>query len=169
MGSQKSREQRRVVKVRATMRISADWVGVTICNVSSRGLMAKCADPPPRGAYVEIRQRGYCIVGRVAWSQGLRFGIRTQDPIDVAALLAQPTIKGRRAQQERRVEVRKAARTRVVPRPDLQYERSRRLSRAFEWAAVVGVAAFAVSQLAALAGHVLSNPLASAGLALTGR
>jgi hypothetical protein len=166
MGSQKSREQRRIVMVKARMRASDDWVDVTICNVSSRGLMAKCADPPAKGTYIELRQRGACIIGRVAWAQGLRFGIRTQERIDLAALLAQPALKGVRAQRERRIEPHTAPPVPVVLRPRLQLERSCLLARACEWGAIVGISALVVGHLAASAGHILGDPLAQVGTSL---
>jgi hypothetical protein len=159
MGFARAREQRRMVMVKARMRVTADWADVTICNVSSRGLMAKCSKAPTRGSYVEIRQRGACIVGRVAWSQGMRFGIRTQDPIDIAALLAEPTIKGTRAQNDRRVQPRKPATAMAVVRHEDKAEGSRRFSRAFEWGVIVAASAFGVSQLAAVAGGALGEPL----------
>lgn len=157
-----------MVVVKARMRVSAEWIDVTIGNVSSRGLMAKCAEPPAKGSYVEIRQRGCCIIGRVAWSHGLRFGIRTQDRIDLATLLAEPTIKRVRAQRERHIEPRRPAPARVVPGLEVQLDRSRRLSRAVEWAAIVGFSVFAVIQLAAGVGNILGQPLTSVGSALAG-
>jgi hypothetical protein len=168
MGSQKSREQRRIVMVKARMRVSADWVEVTICNVSSRGLMAKCADPPAKGSYIELRQRGARIIGRVAWAQGLRFGIRTQDRIDLAALLAEPALKGVRAQREQRIEPRKAPPIPVALHPTAQFERSRLLARASEWGAIVGISALAVGHLAASAGQIIGDPLAQVGTSLGG-
>lgn len=166
MSFAKAREQRRMVMVKARMRVTTDWADVTICNVSSRGLMAKCNKAPARGSYVEIRQRGACIVGRVAWSQGMRFGIRTQDPIDISALLAEPTIKGKRALNDRRIDARKPAPTILVVPDGEKAERSRRFSRAFEWGVIVAASAFGVSQLAAVTGEALGDPLQKAKRAL---
>jgi hypothetical protein len=94
MASLKPRELRRTVILKAQMRVADGWRAVTICNVSSRGLMAKCSAPPAKGAYIELRHRGVHIVGRVAWSQGLRFGVRAQDNIDIASLLDQSPLNG---------------------------------------------------------------------------
>ena len=151
------------------MRVTGDWVDVTICNLSSRGLMAKCHTPPRSGSYVEIRNRGTCIVGRVAWSQGLRFGIRSQERIDMAALLEEPTLKARRAANDRRADAvrRPMPRPRAVA-PEERAERSRRFSRAFEWCVIAGAGAIAVSQVAAVANQALADPLHTVKTTLAG-
>ncbi|MBW8755720.1 MAG: hypothetical protein JF595_16550 [Sphingomonadales bacterium] len=59
---------------------------VMIGNVSTRGLMAKCDRPPAKGARVEIRQGELSIAGQVIWSKNRRFGLRSEEAIDVAAL-----------------------------------------------------------------------------------
>lgn len=59
---------------------------VVIGNVSTRGLMAKCARPPANGARVEIAYKAVRITGRVIWSKHRRFGLQSDEPIDVAGL-----------------------------------------------------------------------------------
>src|SRR3546814_10848303 len=67
------------------MRADDGWSDVTIYNVSSRGLMARLGSPPVKGSYVEIWHRNVCVVGQVRWAQGGRFGILSQDKIDISA------------------------------------------------------------------------------------
>jgi len=80
------REQRRLVHLTAQLRVNDDWCAAIICNVSSRGLMAKCANPPAKGATVEVRHHGMVILGEVIWSLGERFGLRSPTQIDLVAL-----------------------------------------------------------------------------------
>jgi hypothetical protein len=60
-------------------------VDVCIRDISSMGLMLQTNEPPPRGTYVEILGAGQTIIGRVIWAKGRRFGIRTNDPINVSS------------------------------------------------------------------------------------
>ena len=69
------------------MRLGEGWHDIVICNVSSRGLMARTRAAPPRGSFIEIRHGSICIVGQVRWSAGARFGIRAQERIDIMGLL----------------------------------------------------------------------------------
>jgi hypothetical protein len=80
------REQRRLVHLSGQYRLDEAWDAVTICNLSSRGLMAKCSAPPPKGVTVELRHNEFTIAGEVAWSLGERFGLRCPPPIDLRAL-----------------------------------------------------------------------------------
>src|SRR5690349_16447421 len=86
----KQREPRRNVLIRARMRNGPSWADVNIRNISSRGLMVQAASSPPRGSYVELRRGRHAIVARVAWSNGRRFGVQTQDRLDVDAIVAEP-------------------------------------------------------------------------------
>ena len=149
--AQKTREPRRLVHRPARMRIDGAWCDITICNVSSRGFMAKCASPPPRGSYIEVRHRSLCIVARVMWSRDLRFGVRAQDRIDIASLLSEEPGKSFSHAGERR-SVRRDRPLKLPPRqPDTQAaaEASRRFARVFEWVTLslaVAVAAGLVFQ-----------------------
>lgn len=84
--SKKPRDQRKRVLVAADLVDAGRHSRVTILNVSRRGLMASCIEPPLRGCYVEIRKGPHVIVGRVVWSGKLAFGLRTQDYIDTEGL-----------------------------------------------------------------------------------
>lgn len=88
MGRPKSRAVRRVVPIKAHLRVGEDWIEIAVGNVSATGLMAKCAAPPPAGSKVEIRRRGTVITGRVVWSTATRFGMTSDEPIAVDELTA---------------------------------------------------------------------------------
>jgi hypothetical protein len=81
------RDQRRLVHLNGQLLAGDAWRAVTICNVSPRGLMGKCAKPPETGEPVEVRHHAFTLTGQVTWSQGDRFGVICDTPIDVAALL----------------------------------------------------------------------------------
>jgi hypothetical protein len=169
MASLKPREPRRTVILKAQMRVADGWRAVTVCNLSSRGLMAKCSAPPAKGAYIELRHRGVHIVGRVAWSQGLRFGVRAQDKIDIASLLDESPLKGIRTPGTIWADVpphSSAAR----PRPDLpaQIAASRRISRAFDWSVVVLGSVVAASFIFGAASTALKAPMQKVAAALAG-
>jgi hypothetical protein len=80
------REQRRLVHLKGQVSVGDSWRSATICNVSSRGLMAKCSEPPAKGAVVEVRHHGFNALGEVAWVHGERFGVRCPTPVDLPAL-----------------------------------------------------------------------------------
>lgn len=84
----KPRENRQKVMIKARMLSGASWHDVCILNCSLHGLGIQCADAPQRGTYVEIRRGRQTIVARVAWSKGHRAGLRSQDPIVIAALVS---------------------------------------------------------------------------------
>jgi hypothetical protein len=131
MGSQKQREQRQVMMLNARLRSQDGWSSITVCNVSPRGLMAKSSSPaPPKGAFVELCRGTVVIVGHVRWSQGTRFGIRSQDRIDIAALTDEP---GGGSAERRARERREAVRTRPLPKAVPTEERSRNVARMFDW------------------------------------
>ena len=146
------------------MRISAEWNDACILNISERGLMIRAPLSPRRGSYVELRRGARIIIGRVMWTNDDRFGLSTQDPLDVESIIALPDGDAERAacssataaSFDRRATVRSAT----------AFERSRQWSRAFEFIcitifAVAGcvVAFTAVTQL-------LAAPMAAVELGL---
>lgn len=157
MGSQKQRETRQVVYLNARLRGDGGWTSVTICNVSSRGLMARCNDPPAKGEFVEIRRGPSCIVGHVRWSQGIRFGLRSQDKICVAALLEERP--GKVSGIERRAAERAADQVRTQASPAQRNERSRQLARLLEWCAISATALAGAGLLMVEVKEILSHPL----------
>ena len=83
----KPRENRQKVMIKARMLDGAVWHDICILNCSLHGLGIQSARAPQRGSYVEIRRGRQTIVARVAWSKGHRAGLRSQDPIFIAALV----------------------------------------------------------------------------------
>jgi hypothetical protein len=81
------REHRRKVVIRAKMRAGGPQVDVCVRDISSMGLMLQTNEPPPRGTYVEVVGAGQTIIGRVIWAKDRRFGVRTNDPINVSAAI----------------------------------------------------------------------------------
>lgn len=167
--SQKSREPRRLVHRPARMRSNGEWCDITICNVSSRGFMGKCASPPPRGTYIEVRHRSLCIVARVMWSRDLRFGVRAQDRIDIDNLLCEET-----ARPSSRGEERRSARRRPAPLPAPQAdtqaaaEASRRFARAFEWVTLSLAVAVAAGLMFQIVTTSLRKPMQDVRDAMSG-
>ena len=167
MGSLKLREPRRTVILKARMRDGDGWRAVTICNISSRGLMAKCPAPPAKGGYIEVRHRSVCIVGRVVWSQGSRFGIRTQDKIDIAGLLDASAQKGNGTGEAAGTAERRST---ARPDPDLsaRIAASRHFARAFDWSIIVLACVVGASFIFGAASTALKAPMQKVAAALAG-
>lgn len=160
----KQREPRRKVLVRARMRCGADWGDVLIHNMSSRGLLATADMPCPRGTVVEIRRIDHVVIGRVVWQNGSYFGIRTQDRIDIDGIVAAkpPLHKPARSCDDRRAVSRPSAS--IADRAD----RSRHLSRAFQFVVTIAVVGTVALLLASEVGGILSRPFAIIGAHLDG-
>ena len=166
---QKQREPRRLVHRPARMRIDGEWCDITICNVSSRGFMAKCASPPPRGTYIEVRHRSLCIVARVMWSRDSRFGVRAQDRIDIANLLSEGPARSFLPGEDRRSARRD--RPSLPPRqpdPQAAAEASRRFARVFEWVTLTLAMAVAAGLVFQMVTTSLSKPMQDVRGALRG-
>lgn len=134
------------------------WGDVTVCNISSRGMMLRCDTPPPRNSYVEIRHLSACAVGRVVWSNGSCFGINTQDTIILADLLARASARPRSAGEERRMLPRKVQHS-VQMRTLSTEDSSRIFARLFDWAAIALAVAVGAMIVADLAGGAMQRPL----------
>lgn len=163
--SVKAREQRLKTLIRARMRFGGAWSDVAILNLSAHGAGLQCADPPPRGTYVELRRGSQVIIARVAWSDGHRLGVRSQDPLAIEAIIAEPSAAAAApAGADAPVVERRAA-----PRTNLNHERSRTRARWAEFAvlAIFGIAA-GVSLYGAVA-DALSTPLRLASFAMDAR
>ena len=81
-----AREPRRKVLIRASMRAGGPRTDVCVRDISSRGMMIQTGAPPERGTFVDLDCGGHQIVGLVVWRRDRRFGIQTQDRINVHAL-----------------------------------------------------------------------------------
>lgn len=139
----KPRESRKKVLLRARMRAGATWSDACIVNASSRGFGMQSAQPPTRGTFVEVRKGHHCIVARVVWASGHRFGVRTQDLIDLHAITAEG-VSGNKQRSEN-IEAQAApVRAKDLPeRSDQTAERSRFLARSMEhaWVALAALTA----------------------------
>jgi hypothetical protein len=151
--------------IRARMRATDEWRDITICNVSSRGLMAKCAPPPAKGTYIEIGRGGVCVIGRVMWAQGARFGVRAQDRIDIPGLIADTAPA--RPGQDRRTQPRDRPATLRKADIAAKADTSRHFARTLDWAAIAVAALLAGWLVVETASYALQAPMAEARSALS--
>ena len=162
----KPREARREVHIPSRMRSREEWIDVCIRNISSRGLLVECSSPPSRGSYVDIRRGSQVIIGRVVWSKAGRFGVRTQDRLDIDAIINEPRLAQRPIRptaSERRNRSRAGADADITSR----LERNRWRSSIMQFVLIV-VGVIAASALIATAVHdVLASPLAAIERALS--
>ena len=148
------------------MRSGVSWHDVCILNLSRRGLGIQAAEPPQRGAYVEIRRGKHFILARVMWTRGHRAGLHSQSLIFVRSLVRdEPTNDGGHSataypEVDRRRE----------PRAMLErHERSRLTGRAMEFACI-GLAASALGlTIVATIEQALARPIAQVRAALDGQ
>ena len=162
----KQREHRQKVMIRARMRSGVSWHDVCILNLSRRGLGIQAAEPPQRGAYVEIRRGKHVIVARVMWARGHRAGLHSQSLIFVRSLVRdEPANDGSRsASAFPEVERRRAPRATRE-----RFDRSRLAGRAMEFACV-GLAASALGlTIVATVEQALARPIAQVRAALDGQ
>lgn len=157
------------VAIRARVRTDRGWGDVLIGNASSRGLMLQTPTPPARQSYIEVRHQTVVIVGRVVWTQGSQCGVRTQDRVDIPALLAPfPAAPRKPGEDRRRAKRPSAPSLKRKPTPGEMLARSRRLARRFEFGAIGLLVAGGGYLLATSVGEVLSRPIATTLAALTG-
>ena len=164
----RQREPRRKVLVRARMRCGTGWGDVTIHNMSSRGLLATTAEEHRPGEVIEIRRIHHVIVGRVVWSKGQYFGVRTQDKIDIDGVVsAKPPAQKPGSESDAAGPDRRSA-TRVVSVAERE-EQSRRFAARFQVGIMLlGIAAAGLVAVQYVSG-VLSTPLAAVSAALDGK
>ena len=153
---QRPREARHKVVIPTHMRAGGAKTDVCIRNVSSRGLMLQAACPPPAGTYVEIFQPAHMIVARVVWCKDKRFGVRTSDVMDIKALISGTVPQRRAADRNGHMpqSLSQGSPRRRASDIAEQHERSRRLSRAFEFALI---GAFGVIAAGLVGGVVYEN------------
>lgn len=155
VGQLKQREKRRQVLIGARMRVGVRWDDVRILNVSQRGLLVQSGEPPSRGTYLEVRRGAQAIVARVVWTDGNRFGVQTQDPLNIEALVSET-----KAPAEASEASRPPVERRAVPRPPRsteRHERNRWIARAVEFGCIAGFGA----GVAALIGNGLIQAFAA--------
>jgi hypothetical protein len=166
----KPREPRTKVIIKARMRLDGVWADVCIRDISSRGLLVQAASAPARNSYVEIYRGRQVIVARVVWTKDERFGVQTQDRLDIDAVIQEPDLSG--------INYRKARvdsptfERRTVPRQpsaqDLRWraERSRHLSRAAEFACIGALTASAAILIFGGLSRSFAEPLAAVSASL---
>lgn len=85
---QTGRAQRRITFVKAKLKKELSWQDVQIGNISATGLLVRAAEPPRVGQTIEIRHRGWCVIGTAVWRTQSRMGVHAAEPIDVGTLMA---------------------------------------------------------------------------------
>ncbi len=161
----RKREPRRRTLISARMRCGDTWTDVSIRNISSRGLQLETEGPPPPGTYVEVRRGTNVMVGRTMWQSGRRFGVSTQDKLNIPAIIAPPT-DTRAAAAGEQVERRTDTRRRMSPAE--RAETSRRIASTFQFVIVAGAGLAAAAAVASQVFSLLSRPLAAIGAHLLG-
>ncbi|WP_052769038.1 PilZ domain-containing protein [Aurantiacibacter marinus] len=97
-GGEKSRvDTRTTAMLPGTMRDDRMTQDVRVGNISSKGMMIVSSRPPSRGHIIDISVSGHHLAGRVMWVSGRRFGVRTNERIDVAAIMGGKAPRKRRA------------------------------------------------------------------------
>lgn len=146
------------------MNVNGRWSNGCIHDVSDRGLLVSSAMPPAIGTYVDIRRGALVIIGRVVWGGSSRFGVRTQDPVSVAALLNESPPNRGPAKPDRRSHIREDFSRYTIQQAD----RSRRHSSALQFICLtligMGMAGFA----AILCYRALTTPFGAVAALLGG-
>jgi hypothetical protein len=157
MSAHRAREPRQPVRIGARLKSGRGWSDVVLRNVSARGVMGQCPQPPERGDYVEVRCGAYVIVAHVAWATEDRFGARARDLIALTDLIA--CAEGRqRPVDDRRRQQRPARPARpAVPLAERSFA-SARLGRAFEFFSVALAGAALAGVLGGAAHDALARP-----------
>ncbi len=160
----RQREERVKVLIPSRMRTGSVWSDVVIHNVSSRGLMGGCDQPPPPGTYVEIRRGTIVIIGRAVWTKGRFFGLRAQDRLSVKALVDEPRLASRpqRANDDSGSERRSDGRLEAEAHLARRVERSRALASAFQY----GIAAAVILTVAGIGASTVYDALSSPAKAI---
>jgi hypothetical protein len=158
----KSREPRVRCVITARMRFNGSWSDVCVHNISSRGMLIQAGAAAARGSYIEVRRGQHVIVGRVAWSKGHRLGVRTQERLDIGAILREPDAS--KVNYEARIRSQPSFDRRSVYRlakaeAGWKAEQSRFRSRALEFACVAAMSAFAALMIFDTATESLRQPL----------
>lgn len=87
-GGEKSRvDNRTTAMLRGKMRDRRGVRPIRIGDLSPRGLLVVCENPPERGEIVDITVNGHHIVGEARWSSGRRCGMRADRRINVQAVM----------------------------------------------------------------------------------
>ena len=145
------------LSVPCRINVGGKWSSGCIHELSDKGMLVSSSEPPPLGTYVDIRRGTLVIIGRVVWTGGNRFGVRTQDPISLATLLSEPVLQHRPKAIDRR-SVSRADTTRRIAERSVQ-SRHRSSTVEFICIAILGAS---VAGFAAISSYrALATPLAT--------
>lgn len=165
----KTREARLKCVVKARMRLDGVWSDVCIRDISTRGMLLQAALAPRRGKYVEVYRGRHVVVARVVWSTDHRFGIHTQDRLNVRTILGEPDLSTNNYNEKIMTRLSLERRSKKRDQADLQWkaERSRLISKAGEFA-TIGIAIAATGYiLSSIIFEALSGPLATVSATLS--
>ena len=154
----KPREPRQKVVVAARMRVDGKYSDVCIRDISSRGMMLQAATPPRQGSYIEIFRAAHVIVARVVWASDRRFGIQSQDRIDIGAVIKAAPPSGPKLPGQERRSADRSPKASVADLGELA-ERNRHRSRAFEFGLFVLCGLLGSGLAAHIAYDMLASPL----------
>jgi len=154
----KAREARRKVVVPARLNAGPKWVDAVVLNVSSRGMLVRSDTAVEVGTYIDIRRGRQVIIGRAVWTNGNQFGVRTQDRIDIEALLGElsrpSSADGPRP--ERRADPQRSAPTMTAAQ---KADRNRHLGALFQYTMIAAVALAAAVYAASTVHDLLSTSM----------
>ena len=154
----KAREARRKVVVPARLNAGPKWVDAVVLNVSSRGMLVRSDVAIEVGTYIDLRRGRQVIIGRAIWANGNQFGVRTQDRIDIDALLGElsrpSSADGMRP--ERRADPQRSGDTVVAAQ---RAERSRHMGRFLQYATMTAAAVAAAGYAASTVHDLLTQSL----------
>lgn len=148
--------------LKARLRLPGGWSDGCILNVSSRGMMVQTSSAPAKGSYLEVRRNANVIIGRVVWSTKHRFGIRTQDNVDLDAL-ERPPSEDAPSQTDAAQPIERRRQRRV---DENRGDRNRLIGRAIEFGGVVLMVSAAAITAVGAVGDVFASPLQSVEFAL---
>ncbi|MFN3676570.1 MAG: PilZ domain-containing protein [Sphingomonas pseudosanguinis] len=164
----KAREARRQVLIACRMKSATGWGDVCIHNISSRGMMIASDAALFPGAYIEIRRGQQTVIGRVVWQRERFSGVRTQDAIDIDALLREPRLQqapsqgsgGDRRRDADRQPLPKPANDRIAIEIDAarRIERSQAISSRLQFSALCLFGLVAAIAIAMQVAQMLGNP-----------
>jgi hypothetical protein len=153
----KAREPRRRVVVPARLNAGPRWVDAVVLNISSRGMLVRSDTAISVGTYVDLRRGGQVIIGRAVWTDGNQFGVRSQDTINIEALLgelARPS-SADGVRQERRADPQRRGGASAAERAAF----NRQMGTLLQYGAIAAAALAAAGYAASLVHDLLSHSL----------
>ena len=132
--------------------------------------MAEASSAMARGTYVEIRRGRQVVVGQIVWTRHGQFGLRSQDRIDLEAIVREPRLTRRPVPatnpngHERRIGTR--ARHAGALSPAQKAERSRLVSKAAQFIVLACVGALSAAGVAGAVYSTLATPFTAVGAAM---